>query len=66
LVNMNRHRSNWSAMGAGLTGPPSVSTLTSKEDCKTILIELFKTPHQRDQLTNIIDALREIKEELDI
>ena len=63
---MNKHRSNWSAMGAGLTGTPSVSTLTSKEDCKAILIELFKTPHQDDQLHNIIEALKEIKEELNI
>ena len=63
---MNRNRSNWSVMGAGLTGPPSISTLTSKEDCKKILIELFKTVHQFDQLGNICEALIEIKEELNI
>ncbi len=53
-------------MGAGLTGTQRVSTLTSKEDCKKILIELFKTPHQLDQMSNVIAALREIKEELEI
>ena len=63
---MNKHRSNWSVMGAGTTGTTSISTLTSKDDCKAILLELFKTPHQLDQLTNIIDALREIKENLNI
>jgi len=63
---MNRHRSNWSAMGAGLTGTPHVSNLTSKEDCKKILLELFKTVHQFDQFSNIIEALKEIKEDLNI
>ena len=53
-------------MGAGLTGEPSPSTLTSKEDCKKILMELFKLPNQFEQLTIICEALREIKEELDI
>ena len=53
-------------MGAGLTGEPSPSKLTNKEDCKKMLLELFKLPNQRDQLTIIIEALKEIKEELDI
>jgi len=63
---MNKHRSNWSAMGAGLTGTQSVSNLKNKDECKKILIEIFKTPHQFDQFTNIIEALKEIKEELNI
>jgi len=63
---MNRHRSNWSCMGAGLTGAPSTKTLTSKEECKKILIELFKTPHHLEQLNNICEALIEIKEDLKI
>ena len=61
---MNRHRANWSAMGPGES--TQVKTVTSKDDCKAILLELFKTPHQLDQLTNICDALREIKEDLNI
>ena len=63
---MNRHRSNWSVMGAGLTGKSSPSTITSKKECKEILIKLFRTPYQREQLSIIIEVLKELKEELDI
>lgn len=63
---MNRHKNNWSCMGAGLTGAPNFSNLKSKDECKELLLELFKLPNQHDQFTNICEALREIKEELNI
>ncbi len=58
---MNRHRSNWSAMGSGESDNSHLKA-TSTEEFKRQILPLFNPCNQEESWANAVQALREIKE----
>lgn len=62
---MNRHRQNWSAMGPGFSDPKRIKPVSESEYYRLIRIT-FNNPYQKECLSNLLAAVRSIKDELRI
>ena len=59
---MNRHRSNWSAMGCGYSTSNAMK-VKSVEECKEHIKEIVNFANFEDSFGNIINALKELRNE---
>ena len=62
---MNRHKQNWSNMSPGYSDKDRVRPVSTTEYYK-LLRNTFINPYPQECLSNLIEAVRKIKKELNI
>jgi hypothetical protein len=62
---MNKHKQNWSAMGPGFSDPNRIKPVSESEYYRLIRIT-FNNPYPQECLSNLLEAIRKIKKELEI
>ena len=62
---MNRHRAYWSAMGPGEDPDKKVKPV-NPDQYYDLLIGTFASPYRQDNFSNLVKAVKKIKEKLNL